>query len=690
MARLNHLCGFGPLPVLILLAALAGSAQPASAQCVDLPGCVLVWSDEFDGTEVDPSRWTPMLGDGTDYGLPPGWGNNELQYYLAENATVADGFLTITAREESVGGREYTSARLRSLGKGDWTFGRMEMRARMPIGRGLWPAFWMLPSDSIYGTWAASGEIDIVEYIGSQPDVVLGTIHYGGPWPGSVYSTSYYLLPGETFNDDFHTFAVEWKSGEIRWYVDDLLYGTRTVWYSSGGPFPAPFDVDFHLLLNLAVGGNLPGAPDPSTVFPQEYVIDYVRVYQLPLASTVAVTSPTAGEIIVPGDDLTISASVNNGSSIELVQFLQDRAVLGEDTTPPYELLVPGVAAGCYSLSARAVNDAGELETSAPVQIRVGDGCPQAPYRMTPAAVPGTVEVEDYDLGGEGVAYHDANANNNGGAYRPAEGVDLERTTDAGSGFNVGWTVPGEWLEYAADVNPGTYDIEVRVASATVGGTLHIEFDGIDRTGPITFAGTGGWQNWITVSAWNVTLGAGVQTMRLVIDDGEFNVNKIIVTEPLDSDGDQVPDREDNCPLIPNPGQADYDGDGEGDACDDDDDDDGVLDDVDACVQSDLAPTVVIDGCDTGVENRTWKSGCRLADRIAECPIGAQSGIPLDAPEVEARYFARCVNSMTRIWTRVGTVSVEEARAIRKCIDGTGSGVSVLTGPQALRLKTLK
>jgi beta-glucanase (GH16 family) len=581
MASFKTPRGSGPLPALILLALLIGSVQPASAQCADVPGCVLVWSDEFDGTEVDLSKWTFQLGDGTEVGLPPGWGNNELQSYQAENATVAGGFLTITAKEESAGGRNYTSARMRSLGKGDWTFGRMEMRARMPIGQGIWPAFWMLPSDSIYGTWAASGEIDIVEYIGSQPHRMFGTIHYGGSWPGNVFSSTNYFLPSGTFNDDFHVFAVEWEFGEIRWYVDGMLFATRTNWFSSGGPFPAPFDVDFHLLLNLAVGGNLPGPPNATTVFPQEYVIDYVRVYQVP--SAVAVTSPTADDLITTGDDLTITASATDDSSIQLVQFLQGKAVLGEDTTPPYELTVPSVAAGCYTLRARALDHGGKSDSSAPVEIMVGVGCPQAPYRMTPAAVPGTVEAEDYDLGGQGIAYNDANANNNGGAYRPAEGVDLERTTDAGFGLNVGWTVPGGWIEYAVDVTAGTYDVEVRVASAVGGGTLHIELDGIDKTGPITFAGTGGWQNWTTVRAEDVTLGAGVQTMRLAIDAGEFNVNEITIAEPPDADDDRVPDRVDNCPLIPNRDQADNDGDGQGDVCDDDDDDDGVLDGSDSC-----------------------------------------------------------------------------------------------------------
>jgi hypothetical protein len=257
------------------------------------------------------------------------------------------------------------------------------------------------------------------------------------------------------------------------------------------------------------------------------------------------------------------------------------------------------------------------------VEITVGVGCPQAPYRMTPAAVPGTVEAEDYDLGGQGFAYNDANANNNGGAYRPAEGVDLERTTDYGSGFNVGWTVPGEWLEFTVDVSAGTYDVEVRVASAVGGGTLHMEFDGVELTGPITVPGTGGWQNWATVRAEDVTLGAGTQTMRLAIDTGEFNVNKLTIVEPPDADADRVPDRIDNCPFDPNPGQGDFDGDGAGDVCDSDDDDDGILDGADACAFSDVTPIVVIGSCHTTTPNLLGADGCTFSDDIAAAAASA-------------------------------------------------------------------
>ena len=135
----------------------------------------LVWSDEFDGVAVDASKWVFQTGDG--YPALCGWGNNELEYYRSENATVSGGLLTLTAREEVFGGRDYTSARLRTINLGDWLYGRLEMRAKMPIGQGIWPAFWMLSTNEVYGTWAASGEIDIMEYLGHQPDEVLGTIH---------------------------------------------------------------------------------------------------------------------------------------------------------------------------------------------------------------------------------------------------------------------------------------------------------------------------------------------------------------------------------------------------------------------------------------------------------------------------------------------------------------------------------
>ena len=238
----------------------------------------LVWSDEFEETELDETKWSYQYGTGASEGLS-GWGNAELQYYTdrEQNVFVQDGKLHIVAREESHGGMDYTSARIRTIDQGDWRYGRFEVRAQLPKGQGLWPAIWMMPTDAVYGGWPASGEIDIMELVGHQPDVIHGTIHYGPP---HTYSGGSYTRSSGDFSDDFHTFAIEWEHGEIRWYVDDVHYHTETNWFSQGHGFPAPFEQRFHFLLNVAVGGHWPGSPDHTTEFPQQMVVDYVRVYQ--------------------------------------------------------------------------------------------------------------------------------------------------------------------------------------------------------------------------------------------------------------------------------------------------------------------------------------------------------------------------------------------------------------------------
>jgi beta-glucanase (GH16 family) len=243
----------------------------------------LVWSDEFDGETIDESKWSFDIGDGCDRGEGLcGWGNNELQYYTdsPENAYVEDGKLVIRAKKEIpffLGQYQYTSARMVTKNKGDWTYGRIDVRAKMPLGKGLWPAAWMLPTDTVYGIWPKSGEIDIMEYLGDEPNRVFGTIHYGHDfWR---FNSQYLELEEGTFAEDFHVFSAIWNENCIQFLMDDQPIGEPNT-RSTTLPTTWPFDQPFHMILNIAVGGNLPGNPDGTTQFPQTMEVDYVRVYQ--------------------------------------------------------------------------------------------------------------------------------------------------------------------------------------------------------------------------------------------------------------------------------------------------------------------------------------------------------------------------------------------------------------------------
>lgn len=242
-------------------------------------GWKLVWNDEFEGPEIDTAKWDYDVGG-------HGFGNNESQYYTtdAKNAYIDNGKLVIKALEEQYGGKPYTSAKLITRGKADWTYGRFEFRAKLPEGQGIWPAIWMMPSDlEKYGGWPSCGEIDIMELVGHEPNKVHGTLHMGNP---HYYHGGTFTLKEGKFSDDFHIFTTDWTPTEMRWYVDGELYYKTSDWFtrdnaeSEKKAFPAPFDRAFFIQLNLAVGGNWPGYPNEQTVFPQTMEIDYVRVYQ--------------------------------------------------------------------------------------------------------------------------------------------------------------------------------------------------------------------------------------------------------------------------------------------------------------------------------------------------------------------------------------------------------------------------
>ncbi|MBR9813146.1 glycoside hydrolase family 16 protein [bacterium] len=297
----------------------------------------LVWSDEFNGDQLDPETWFFATGDGAEQGLPSGWGNNELQWYQPDNARLEDGKLIIEAKREIVvadnaAGDEttfgFTSARLNTQNRINVQYGRIEARIKLPAGQGIWPAFWMFPQSDTYGGFSASGEIDIMEAVnlGGTPgpggagggNNIFGTIHFGGEFPNNQ-SASVQMQAPEDVTADFHNYAVEWDEFEIRWYFDGQLYAVQNSWSSTGGAFPAPFDHPFYILLNVAVGGNFPGPPNAATPLPATMEVDWVRVF----------TGEDAGAPFMPADSGVIPDDVIYASDpSEMVDL-----VFGEDYT---------------------------------------------------------------------------------------------------------------------------------------------------------------------------------------------------------------------------------------------------------------------------------------------------------------------------------------------------------------------
>ena len=296
--------------VLVVTLGLAGCGDAQSRD--DGSGeWTLVWSDEFDRAEIDRTKW--------DFDVNCwGGGNNERQCYTdsSRNAAVEEGKLVITARKEestgpaypphiapqmddpdAIGRKPFSSARMVTRGKAAWKYGKIEVRAKLPQGQGTWPAIWMLPEEDVYGGWARSGEIDILEAVnlGVECDTecekggentVLGTLHFGGAWPDNDLSSTETTFPA-VLKDEFHTYGVIWSEGRFTWTINGKPFATKTAedWFTTASDDPnAPFDQRFHLILNLAIGGGLPerrglGGVDESG-FPKRFEIDWVRVWQ--------------------------------------------------------------------------------------------------------------------------------------------------------------------------------------------------------------------------------------------------------------------------------------------------------------------------------------------------------------------------------------------------------------------------
>jgi beta-glucanase (GH16 family) len=243
------------------------------------PNMSLVWQDEFDGSELNSANWTHETGNGIG-----GWGNNELQFYKSSNTFIQDGHLVIKAKKESEGGFNYTSSRIITKGKREFKYGRIDIRALLPKGQGIWPALWMLGANiSEPGVgWPKCGEIDIMELIGGtgtgsgRNDKIYGTVHWDNNNSYAQYGGNKTLTGGKTFADEFHVFSIVWDETKIVWYLDDVQFHIIDTTPAE----LSEFQQKYFFIFNIAVGGNWPGSPDGTTVFPQRMYVDYVRVFQ--------------------------------------------------------------------------------------------------------------------------------------------------------------------------------------------------------------------------------------------------------------------------------------------------------------------------------------------------------------------------------------------------------------------------
>lgn len=239
------------------------------------PGYSLVWSDEFNGTSLDPSIWNQEIGNGSG-----GWGNNELESYTGslKNTFVSNGNLIIEARKETIGAFNYTSGRMTTQDKKFFKFGRIDIRAKLPVSKGMWPALWMLGKNISSVGWPGCGEIDIMELIGTNPSTIYGTLHWSNAGGSHASKGANYPLPAGDYSKEFHVFSIIWALNNISWYVDDQKYLDISISDLGGADYP--FNSDQFFIFNVAVGGNWPGSPDYNTEFPQRMFVDYIRVFQ--------------------------------------------------------------------------------------------------------------------------------------------------------------------------------------------------------------------------------------------------------------------------------------------------------------------------------------------------------------------------------------------------------------------------
>ncbi|MXX96853.1 MAG: family 16 glycosylhydrolase [Rhodothermaceae bacterium] len=515
----------------------------------------LIWSDEFEYTGLpDPTLWSydtcPNL---------PGCGNAEQQSYTVnreENVRVEDGHLIIEAKKESLNGRDYTSAKLVSKTKGDWTYGRVEVRAQLPSGVGTWPAIWMLPTNSSYGNggWPDTGEIDIMEHVGHNHGSIHATIHTDAyNWNGGAQPPGGSTQVSDA-SEALHVYAVEWTPIQMVFSVDGNPYWTYSKGLSNWQKWP--FDKDFYLILNIAIGGTWGGQQGiDDSIFPQKMLIDYVRVYRYVDVPQVTIEAPASLEA---GNTATLTGTAKDPDGrILRVELYQDDGLIETISggAAEWSTSVENVSQGCYAVRARAIDVGGWSSSSETETITVGDSCTQnAPYLMRPHPIQERIQAEYFDLGGPGVAYRDRSSSNDGNGIRLDEGVDVYPTTD-GIGYHIGNTARGEWVAYTVHVEQaGMYNLQIRMARTSQAARISfsLEFDGIDKTGVIDHAARSGFQ---TVRVAGIELDEGTQVMKLHFHAGTPAVNWMQFQLRSPTSNEDLPEHDETSLLgnYPNP-----------------------------------------------------------------------------------------------------------------------------------------
>ena len=538
----------GILALMLMLFGIGMVTQPASAQRYEL-----VWSDEFDGEELDRQTWERWYG--TAF-------NQELQFYTRRdtNSYVQDGLLHIVGLRESFNGREWTSARMKSQYSADFLYGKFEMRAKLPEGRGLWPAFWMMPSDAEYGGWPYSGEMDIMENRGHEPQNVQGTIHFSrvavenstDPLSDRVFTGDEFTLETGSFFDSYHLFQFEWTDSTLTWSIDDIPYHTIRRSEVEAQAEVYPFNKRFYFILNLAIGGNYLGDAQPDETTPDRNVllIDYVRAYQDANQPPVITTTYGDSLQVEPLTPTTLTADVSDpdGGTVERVEFLIDGELQGTDTTAPFEYEWSATIEGCQELEIRAQDNENGVGISDTTTLVVGSGCSQAPFNDRPHQLPGTIQLEQYDVGGAGVSYFETTPDSNlgnlqGNDFRTTEAVDIFPDPNDDANYIIGEAEAGEWTRYTVEVETsGIYDITFQALPDGGNGRVDFQLDDENWLSFIRLRGSG--DTPIMKTQEDVPLNAGVYDLKMetVITGARPDLLSATLIRQTSIDGDSGPD----------------------------------------------------------------------------------------------------------------------------------------------------